>query len=239
MDSRNQPLEKITINLPDPPALPERPNSSEPPANLPRTKPASRSESEQLRRESALRLLVQQTRQANSLPLCTPDELTQHVETWERLLAPVPSHMLEAAWERSSQLHDWTRGPLLPGEILSAASVLIAEDRERRDREASLQAHRFRALGTFACRYCDDTGYAPVSIYCATFRDWRRAAYPCSCDAAPINQRREWPGGEDWTRDRDTGTWTPSLPEYSLRCVCKFCQAGYGTRQQAAAAAQI
>jgi len=186
-----------------------------------------------------MRQLVQQTRQANSLPLCTPAELTQHVETWERLLAPVPTHMIEPAWDRASQLHDWTRGPLLPGEILSAASVLIAEDRERRDREASVQAHRFRALGTFACRYCDDTGYAPVSIYCPTFRDWRRAAYPCSCDAAPINQRREWPGGEDWTRDRDTGTWKPSQLEYSLRCVCKFCQSGYANRQQAAAASQI
>lgn len=186
-----------------------------------------------------MRQLVQQTRQANSLPLCTPDELTQHVETWERLLAPVPSHMLEPAWERASQLHDWTRGPLLPGEILSAASVLIAEDRERRDREASLQAHRFRALGTFACRFCDDTGYAPVMVYCATFCDWRRAAYPCSCDAAPLPQRRDWPGGEDWSRNRDTGAWTPSLPEYSLRCVCKFCQSGYSQRQQTAAASQI
>lgn len=233
------PLEKITITLPDPPALPERPSSSEPLVNSPKTRLASRSESEQLKRESAMRLLVQQTRQANSLPVCTPEELAQHVETWERLLAPVPSHMLEPAWERASQLHDWTRGPLLPGEILSAASVLIAEDRERRDREASVQAHRFRALGTFACRYCDDTGYAPVSIYCATFRDWRRAAYPCSCDAAPLPQRREWPGGEDWTRDRDTGTWKSSEMEFSLRCVCKFCQSGYANRQQAAAASQI
>lgn len=238
MDSRNQPLEKITITLPDPPALPERPSSSEPPANSQRSRPASRSESEQLRRESVTRQLVQQTRQANSLPLCTPDELAQHVETWERLLGSVPTHMLEPAWERASQLHDWTRGPLLPGQILSAASVLIAEDRERRDREASVQAHKFRALGTFACGGCDDTGYLPVLVYCLTFKDWRRAAYPCSCEAAPLPQRREWPGGEGWTRDRGTGTWTPSLPEYSLRCVCKFCQAGYGTRQQAAAASQ-
>jgi len=112
---------------------------------------------------------------------------------------------------------------------------VIAEDRERREREASLQAHKFRALGTFACRFCEDFGYAPVMVYCGTFRDWRRAAYPCSCEATPINQRRDWPGGQDWTRNRDTGNWTPSLPEYSLRCVCRFCQAGYSNRQNAAA----
>ena len=235
MENRNQPLEKIIVSLPDQPALSENQPSSEPPANLPASKPNSRSESEQLRRESAMRQLVQQTRQANSLPLCSPEELVSHVQTWERLLSTVPTHMLSVAWDRACQLHEWTRGALLPGEVQSAAAVVIAEDRERRDREASLQAHKFRALGTFACRYCEDSGYFAVMVYCGTFRDWRRAAYPCSCEATPIYQRRDWPGGQDWTRDRDTGNWTPSLPEHSLRCVCKFCQAGYSNRQNAAA----
>lgn len=236
---RKQPLQKITIALPEQPALPERPSSSEQPANLQRIRHGSKTESEQLERENVLRTLVQQTRQANSLPVCTREELTQHVETWERLLAPVPSHMIQPAWDRASQLHDWTRGPLLPGEILSAASVLIAEDRERRDREASVQIAKYAATGTFGCWRCMDQGYLSVSVYCPSFRDWRRAAFPCNCDATPINQRREWPGGEDWTPDRDTGTWKPSLPEFSLRCVCKFCQSGYANRQQAAAASQI
>jgi len=180
-----------------------------------------------------MRQLVQQTRKANSLPLCSPEELVSHAQTWERLLGSVPTHMLSLAWDRACQLHEWTRGSLLPGEVASAAAVVIAEDRERREREASLQAHKFRTLGTFACRYCEDTGYAGVMVYCGTFKDWRRTSLPCSCQATPINQRRDWPGGEDWTRDRDTNYWTPSLPEYSLKCVCKYCQAGYANREQA------
>lgn len=190
-----------------------------------------------------MRQLVQQTRQANSLPLCSPEELASHVQTWERLLSTVPTHMLTLAWDRACQLHDWTRGVLLPGEVQSAAGVVIAEDRERREREGSQQARTVRMPWSEdagpdeirACRYCDDSGYAPVLIFCPSFHDWRRAVYPCSCEATPINQRRDWPGGRDWTRDRDTGNWTPSLPEHSLRCVCKFCQAGYSNRQNAAA----
>lgn len=237
------PLAKITVSLPDQPAPLANQPSSEPPANLPANRPNLRTESEQLRRESAMRQLVQQTRQANSLPLCSPEELASHVQTWERLLGSVPTHMLSVAWDRACQLHDWTRGALLPGEVQGAAAVVIAEDRERRDREASRQTVRLpwsedesnEENRLRACKFCVDRGYAAVMVYCATFRDWRRTAYPCSCEATPINQRRDWPGGQDWTRDRDTGNWTPSLPEYSLRCVCRFCQAGYSNRQQGAA----
>jgi hypothetical protein len=60
---------------------------------LPASKPNSRSESEQLRRESTMRQLVQQTRQANSLPLCSPEELASRPDLGA--FAPtVPTHML-------------------------------------------------------------------------------------------------------------------------------------------------
>lgn len=206
--------------------------SSEPPANLQSASATENGESERLKREAILETLIQQTRTTNGQPLLSPEELDGQLSVWSRLLATVPRLVLEPAWDLAARSHDWSRGALVPGHVLEAGGRVIAEDRERRARENALQRHRYVAEGTYTCRRCsvDHPGYVAMAVYCGTFGDWRRAVYPCECEAAPISQRRPWPGTEHWEKNRDTGIWTPPDRESSVRCVCKFCQAGYAAR---------
>jgi hypothetical protein len=212
-----------------PPALPVKPASNEPPANLQSASASGNDESERLKREAILETLIQQTRTANSLPLLSPDELDGQLLVWSRLLATVPRLVLEPAWDLAARSHDWSRGALLPGHVLEAGGRVIAEDRERRERAGALERHRYLTEGTYSCRRCsvDHPGYVAMLVYCGTFNDWRRAVYPCECEAAPVSQRRPWPGSEHWERNRDSGVWTPPDRESSVLCICKFCQAGY------------
>jgi len=211
-------------------APPVKPGRKEPPANSQNASANWSDESEKLKREAILVSLIQQTRTTNGQPLLLAEELDAQLLVWSRLLATVPRLVLEPAWDLAARSHDWSRGALLPGHVLEAAGQVIAEDRERRERAGALERHRYLTEGTYSCRRCsvDHPGYVAMMIYCGTFNDWRRAVYPCECDAAPVSQRRPWPGSEHWERNRDSGVWTPPDWESSMRCICKFCQAGYG-----------
>jgi hypothetical protein len=175
----------------------------------------------------ALLNLIQRTRQANSLPLCADAELLMQLDTWASLLESVPDAMLEPAWIRATEQHEWTK-PMPVGAVKSAAAQLILEDRERREKEAALNRYKAVSQGTYACKYCDDAGYFPLMLHCPTFKDWRRTAHPCQCNAAPINQRVSWPGTVNWERDRETGYWHPGTAQASPRCHCAFCRNAAG-----------
>jgi hypothetical protein len=177
--------------------------------------------------------VIQRTRTANSLPLLFDDELPGHLDTWASALKDVADGLLLTAWERAFADHDWRERPFLkPGDVLEAAHRVILEDRQRRERDEHYQRRRaVRDLQdegvkevTFACEYCHESGYLALMLYCPTWKDWRKTAYPCKCSAAPITQRQPWPGAADWERDRDSGYWQPASPEQSPRCPCLFCK---------------
>jgi hypothetical protein len=149
--------------------------------------------------------------------------LLLQLDTWASLLKDVPDHMLEPAWIRATETHEWSK-PMPVGALKTASAQLVLEDRQRRDKEAALNRYKVLNQGTYACKRCDDVGYLPVMAYCASFQDWRKATYPCECEAAPINQRRPFPGTYEWTRNRETSYWVPPTPESSIRCICAFCR---------------
>jgi len=166
--------------------------------------------------------LIQQTRSLSSLPLSVGDELTLAVSTWLDALAEVPDHLLVPAWRRATKDHDWSKAfPVMA--ILPAYKALILEDRAAREKAAFSSSRR--ADDTYACRYCDDTGYMPVKLYCGSFGDWRSARRACNCAATPITQRMPIPDTTDWARD-DHGDWLPAHAGASLQCWCLYCKNG-------------
>jgi len=178
-----------------------------------------------------LEQVIQRTRTANSLPLLSVDERPGHLDVWATALKDVSDVLLLPAWERAFADHDWKDRPFLkPGDVLEAAHRVILEDRQRRETEDHYNRRRHAKDETYACKYCDDAGYVPLMLHCPTFVDWRPTAYPCSCSAAPINQRQPWPGAFGWERDRATGYWQPATPEQSPRCRCLFCKNKDGNR---------
>lgn len=182
-------------------------------------------------RQSLLEQLIQRSRIANSFPILTTDELPAHIDTWAAVLKDVSDAVLLAAYDRAVADHNWRERPYLkPGDVLNASHAVILEDRERREREAAINRNKHASSGTFACRYCDDTGYVPLMVHCGSFVDWRKASYACECVAAPITQRRPWPGTERWTRDRDSNYWQPPTAQESVRCICLFCKNKHNSR---------
>lgn len=147
-------------------------------------------------------------------------ELASILPTWMDALQEVPDQLLKASVDRATADHDWSK-PFPVKLVVNAYKSLLIEDRERRERAAYAEQHR--TDGTVSCRYCDGLGYATIATYCASWNDWRPVAYPCQCEATPINQRRPVHVGYDWERDHN-GRWVPPSADRSPLCQCLYCK---------------
>lgn len=151
-------------------------------------------------------------------------EILNILPTWMDALKEIPDNLLKNAMDRATADHDWSQ-PFPVKAMVAAYKAIILEDRQARERAS--YANSRRADDTYACRYCDDTGYIPVQLYCGSFNDWRSARRACACDATPITQRLPIPDMDGWSRD-DRGDWVPESAAGSLRCHCLYCKNGRG-----------
>ena len=199
----------------------DRINSIDPYANHIMSEPlANRSNSSgSSDRKAAMIALIQQTRSLSSLPLSAGDELTLAVATWMTALEEIPDHLLAASWRKATKDHDWSKAfPVMA--CIPAYKALLADDNARREKDRI--ANKYRADGTHACHYCEDSGYASIMTYCATWNDWRPVAHPCTCSATPLNQRGRQHVANDYQKN-DYGQWVPVDHASSPKCHCAFC----------------
>jgi len=151
-------------------------------------------------------------------------EILNILPTWMDALREVPDNLLKNAMDKATADHDWSQ-PFPVKAMVTAYKALILEDRAAREKAAFSNSRR--ADDTYACRYCDDTGYMPVKLYCGSFADWRSARRACNCAATPISQRLPIPDITDWARD-DQGDWLPAHSSVSMQCWCLYCKNGRG-----------
>jgi len=163
-------------------------------------------------------VLIQKTRALQSLPGFSDAELTIHVATWRDALSDIPDLALSSAWERATREHDWSR-PFPVPSIVGAYRALVAEHNEKLEAERKYQ--QYRRPTTFRCRWCGDTGYAPLAIPCPTRGDVWHGRRACECEATPIAQRLPSILTTAWRRD-EKEYWTPPAGEH--RCQCVFCR---------------
>lgn len=187
------------------------------PENAPPRAPSSSPSNSRLR---AIMALIQQYRVSSGLTPLQESEFALYLPTWTNTLKAIPDNLLMASFERAIGNHEWPK-PFAVPTILKAYEQILVEDRARIERERYLNNRN--SPETYACRWCSDTGYPQIAIWCKSFAGWRVGVMPCECQMAPISQRRPFPALKTWQRD-EMGIWRPASQDDSLPCSCLFCK---------------
>lgn len=112
----------------------------------------------------------------------------------------MPDEYLTRSYERAVENWPWTDGKAFtPNAVAEAYTLLVVEDRQREEAEKRNAARR--NPDTYRCYHCQDMGYQPLYTYQRGL--WYSSQRPCCCEAAPSNQRQQFPLDETvWFRNR-------------------------------------
>jgi len=142
-------------------------------------------------RQLAIAALIQRTQERRGLPLKSAGfELQNALRAWGDAVQNVPDEYLTRAYNRAADNWPWTdRKDFLPDAVAESYKILLVEDRQRVEAEKRNAARR--NPDTYRCYHCQDMGYQ--GLYTYQHGLWYSSQRPCCCEAAPANQRQQFP----------------------------------------------